>query len=423
MTAEARGVIRLAHPFAIPADRVFDAWLCPEKVARWLHPDAVEQATRVEIDARVGGSIRAVTCRAGRTVEHTGEYLEIQRPHRLVFTIRSSASAATERVTVLIEPRGAGCFLTLISGIEPASLRAFAPVAGLGTYGATGVVRPHWPKVDGKAAVSLGLHLAMLPLLPIILREPPPQPGAGTLPALAMITVDLDTAAGRKLPERSYVPAVAAPGEPPAMAAPPAPAPQAATSKNALLLLPSPTTRHHDRAADNRTASAGWPGSLALDAAGAATDPTKGAGLTASTGGAVGEDGDALRRRARAASAQVEAHLAGTNCSGTVSLSPNGSATYWGGQQAPVQGRFFRDQSGKTWIRFTLWPGAPWNLPVTIAGSEIRWTAIGGWNGFGGITYTVRPAANNHLVGFAGFSADSMTKIDVTCGRSDADAG
>ena len=74
MTANSRGITRLTETFTASAERVFDAWLSPEKMARWFLPDTGGHVARVEIDARVGGSIRVVTHRAGRAVEHTGEY-------------------------------------------------------------------------------------------------------------------------------------------------------------------------------------------------------------------------------------------------------------------------------------------------------------------------------------------------------------
>ena len=239
MTANSRGIIRLTETFTASAERVFDAWLSPEKVAQWFLPDPEDQVTRVEIDARVGGSIRVVACRAGRAVEHTGEYLEIQRPHRLSFTIRRSASAKAVRVTVRIEPQGAGCLLTLISAIEPPPLRALASIGALETYRAEKVVRPRWlMRLECKAALSLGLHLVMLPLLPIVLREPELPSGAGSLPTLAMMTVDISTAEGVKLPQPSYALAVVAPGEAPAMAPPPPSAPPAPSEATAAVPEP-----------------------------------------------------------------------------------------------------------------------------------------------------------------------------------------
>jgi uncharacterized protein YndB with AHSA1/START domain len=245
MTSESPGVIRVTHAFTASAERVFDAWINPEKVARWLLHTA-GKARPVGVGTGADESIRCIACCAGRAVEHTVEHLEIQRPYRLSFTIRNSASAEKERVTVLIEPRGAGCFLTLISRIEQAPVRAFASFAGLETYRAETAVRSHWPPLGSKAVLSLGLHLAILPLLPIILHEPSPSLGAGaTTPTLAMMTVGIGAEEGVRPPQRLYVPPVAAPGAPSEETAvpepvvlPPVPGPH--TEAQATLAAPPP---------------------------------------------------------------------------------------------------------------------------------------------------------------------------------------
>ena len=115
MTLEARGSVRVEYVFKASAERVFDAWLSAEKATAWLFPGLGERVTLAEIDPRVGGLFRFVTNRAEQEMEHAGEYLEIQRPRRLSFTIRSSGSDHVEWITVDIEPRGAGCILTLIN--------------------------------------------------------------------------------------------------------------------------------------------------------------------------------------------------------------------------------------------------------------------------------------------------------------------
>jgi uncharacterized protein YndB with AHSA1/START domain len=68
----------------------------------------------VEIDARVGGSFVFVDRRDGEDVEHIGEYLEIDRPRRLVFTlVVPKYSKESTRVLIDIVPREGGCELTL----------------------------------------------------------------------------------------------------------------------------------------------------------------------------------------------------------------------------------------------------------------------------------------------------------------------
>jgi peptide/nickel transport system substrate-binding protein len=115
MTREARHAVRVEYAFKASAERVFDAWLNAEKASVWLFAGLGETVTRAEINPRVGGGLYFVTNRVGREMEHVGEYLEVKRPRRLSFAIRSSGSAHVERITVEIEPRGAGCALTLIN--------------------------------------------------------------------------------------------------------------------------------------------------------------------------------------------------------------------------------------------------------------------------------------------------------------------
>ncbi len=76
---------------------------------------------RAEIDPRVGGAFCFVDRRDGEDVEHTGIYLEIDRPRRLVFTFSvPKYSAAVTRVTIEIVPLGTGCELTLThDGVLP----------------------------------------------------------------------------------------------------------------------------------------------------------------------------------------------------------------------------------------------------------------------------------------------------------------
>ena len=116
MSTETPVEVRATRHFSASAERVFDAWLDPERAGRFLFATADGEMVRVEIDARVGGRYSIVDRRDGQDVEHVGEYLEIDRPRRLVFTLQVPFySEKVDRVTVEIEPaNGGGCDLTLI---------------------------------------------------------------------------------------------------------------------------------------------------------------------------------------------------------------------------------------------------------------------------------------------------------------------
>ena len=73
---------------------------------------------RAEIDARIGGAFTFVDRRDGEDVLHTGEYLEIDRPRRLVFTF-SVDSSPGDRVTIDIVLLESGSELTLTHEMQP----------------------------------------------------------------------------------------------------------------------------------------------------------------------------------------------------------------------------------------------------------------------------------------------------------------
>ncbi len=112
--------VRVSRHFAAPAERVFDAWLDPEKACKFLFATPTGQMVRVEIDPRVGGKFAIVERRDGQDAEHLGEYLEIDRPRRLVFVYGVAMYSTTvDRVTVKIRPLDTGCELTLTHDLSP----------------------------------------------------------------------------------------------------------------------------------------------------------------------------------------------------------------------------------------------------------------------------------------------------------------
>jgi uncharacterized protein YndB with AHSA1/START domain len=87
VTEEPARAVRIARTFGAPAEEVFDAWTSPEVMRRWFHVAADWDTPDAEVDLRVGGKVRVVMRKPdGTEVEAQGEYMLIDRPHRLVMT-------------------------------------------------------------------------------------------------------------------------------------------------------------------------------------------------------------------------------------------------------------------------------------------------------------------------------------------------
>ncbi len=76
----------LRRRLAAPPERVFAAWTEPALLAQWMSPFAAAEA---ETDVRVGGAFSIIMLGQGQAIRHTGTYLEVVPPRRLVFTWQS----------------------------------------------------------------------------------------------------------------------------------------------------------------------------------------------------------------------------------------------------------------------------------------------------------------------------------------------
>ncbi len=88
------------------AERIFAAWTRPEQLRVWWGPRPVT-CSGAEVDLRVGGRYSIANALPdGTTVVIEGEFLEIERPQKLVYTWRMGQGAQeSSLVTVRFEER------------------------------------------------------------------------------------------------------------------------------------------------------------------------------------------------------------------------------------------------------------------------------------------------------------------------------
>ncbi len=93
-------ILNVSKIIHAPIEKVFDAWLNPKMLSQFMMPMSGMPESDVENDAREGGSF-TITMHAGDDeLPHTGKYLEISRPDKLVFTWVSHCSADNSIVTL-----------------------------------------------------------------------------------------------------------------------------------------------------------------------------------------------------------------------------------------------------------------------------------------------------------------------------------
>ena len=101
----------ITRTFAATPDAVFDAWVNPASFAGWFGGSGVSvPMDSVSMDVRPGGTWKAtmVIGNGVPNIDWYGEFVEVDRPSRLVLTLADRPGDARETVTVTFATVDAG---------------------------------------------------------------------------------------------------------------------------------------------------------------------------------------------------------------------------------------------------------------------------------------------------------------------------
>jgi uncharacterized protein YndB with AHSA1/START domain len=118
--------LRLERTIWAPIRTVFEAWLDPEALARFMCPQEGMRTGAIEVDARVGGAFLITMYLGDRELPHRGEYLAIDRYTRLVFTWRSHHAGEGSKVTLTFSEPDVGRTKLVLEheGLEDSAIAA-----------------------------------------------------------------------------------------------------------------------------------------------------------------------------------------------------------------------------------------------------------------------------------------------------------
>jgi uncharacterized protein YndB with AHSA1/START domain len=95
--------------FEAPREEVWREWTEPERFADWYGAPAMDVPLEtVSMDVRPGGRWSLVMRGQGREIHWDGEYLEVEPPERLVFTVRDRGDVDLYELCTVVLREAAG---------------------------------------------------------------------------------------------------------------------------------------------------------------------------------------------------------------------------------------------------------------------------------------------------------------------------
>jgi uncharacterized protein YndB with AHSA1/START domain len=100
-------IVQLRRRVSASAEQIFDLWTKPDLMARWMSPFPGAVDCKASCDLRPGGAFSLVMLSGESSREVFGSYVQIDRPHKLVFTWTGAlTNNVNTLVTLELHPRG-----------------------------------------------------------------------------------------------------------------------------------------------------------------------------------------------------------------------------------------------------------------------------------------------------------------------------
>jgi len=112
--------VYILHNFTASPETVFDAWINPVVARCWLFASPANKIEVIRMEPCPGGQFSILEWDGHEHIDHFGEYLTVEPPHRLIFTLEVPKHFAGQTVVnAIIAPLGSGSKMTFLqSGVD-----------------------------------------------------------------------------------------------------------------------------------------------------------------------------------------------------------------------------------------------------------------------------------------------------------------
>jgi len=102
--------LTLVYLFPVESKVVFDAWTNPGAMRSWLFKSPGNEILSIKTELKVGGKFSILELNKNEKIDHFGEYLQIKKPNKLVFTLEVPWHfPGTSKVSIEIKDKQYGC--------------------------------------------------------------------------------------------------------------------------------------------------------------------------------------------------------------------------------------------------------------------------------------------------------------------------